>query len=156
VRQTTPDWENSCGICRRCGFGGDLHVAGRLASDHKYLRIRDLCQELAFTVASALTISVFIIKQKARAQNSSPQPPFPIFCGWAPEERSSVYGQGLKEIRVDRRLGDSLNSTMASPRMVHKTCFACHEPAKARDFVFTRYALGRQRWSSEPTPKEKE
>ena len=23
---------------------------------------------------------------------------------------------------------------------VHKTCFSCHEPAKARDFVFTRYA----------------
>jgi hypothetical protein len=23
---------------------------------------------------------------------------------------------------------------------VHDTCFACHEPAKARDFVFTRYA----------------
>ena len=23
---------------------------------------------------------------------------------------------------------------------VHKACFACHEPAKARDFVFTRYA----------------
>jgi hypothetical protein len=23
---------------------------------------------------------------------------------------------------------------------VHKTCFTCHEPAKARDFVFTRYA----------------
>ncbi len=23
---------------------------------------------------------------------------------------------------------------------VHKTCFACHEPAKARDFVFTHYA----------------
>jgi hypothetical protein len=23
---------------------------------------------------------------------------------------------------------------------VHKTCFPCHEPAKARDFVFTRYA----------------
>jgi hypothetical protein len=22
---------------------------------------------------------------------------------------------------------------------VHKTCFSCHEPAKARDFVFTRY-----------------
>ena len=22
----------------------------------------------------------------------------------------------------------------------HKTCFPCHEPAKARDFVFTRYA----------------
>ena len=23
---------------------------------------------------------------------------------------------------------------------LHKTCFPCHEPAKARDFVFTRYA----------------
>jgi hypothetical protein len=23
---------------------------------------------------------------------------------------------------------------------VHDTCFACHEPARARDFVFTRYA----------------
>ena len=23
---------------------------------------------------------------------------------------------------------------------VHNTCFSCHEPAKARDFVFTRYA----------------
>jgi hypothetical protein len=23
---------------------------------------------------------------------------------------------------------------------VHKTCFACHEPVKARDFVFSRYA----------------
>ena len=23
---------------------------------------------------------------------------------------------------------------------MHKTCFACHEPAKARDFVFTSYA----------------
>jgi hypothetical protein len=23
---------------------------------------------------------------------------------------------------------------------VHQTCFACHEPAKARDYVCTRYA----------------
>jgi len=23
---------------------------------------------------------------------------------------------------------------------VHKTCFACHGPAKDRDFVFTRYS----------------
>jgi hypothetical protein len=23
---------------------------------------------------------------------------------------------------------------------VHQTCFRCHEPAKARNFVFTRYA----------------
>jgi hypothetical protein len=25
---------------------------------------------------------------------------------------------------------------------LHKTCFPCHEPAKGRDFVFTRYAPG--------------
>jgi hypothetical protein len=23
---------------------------------------------------------------------------------------------------------------------LHKTCFPCHEPAKARDFLFTHYA----------------
>ena len=23
---------------------------------------------------------------------------------------------------------------------VHQTCYPCHEPAKARDFVFTRYS----------------
>jgi hypothetical protein len=27
-----------------------------------------------------------------------------------------------------------------SDEAVHQTCFACHVPAKARDFVFTRYA----------------
>jgi hypothetical protein len=27
-----------------------------------------------------------------------------------------------------------------SDEAVHKTCFACHEPDKDRDFVFTRYA----------------
>jgi hypothetical protein len=27
-----------------------------------------------------------------------------------------------------------------SDEAVHKTCFSCHEPAKDRDFVFTRYA----------------
>jgi len=32
---------------------------------------------------------------------------------------------------------------------VHKTCFPCHEPAKARDFVYTRY-------SSSPGYKESE
>ena len=28
----------------------------------------------------------------------------------------------------------------ADGEAVHKTCFACHAPAKERDFVFTRYA----------------
>jgi hypothetical protein len=27
-----------------------------------------------------------------------------------------------------------------APEAVHRTCFACHEPARDRDFVFTRYA----------------
>ena len=27
-----------------------------------------------------------------------------------------------------------------SDETMHKTCFSCHEPAKDRDFVFTRYA----------------
>ena len=32
------------------------------------------------------------------------------------------------------------NDGKPADEAVHKTCFACHEPAKARDFVFTRYA----------------
>jgi hypothetical protein len=31
--------------------------------------------------------------------------PSPIFRGRAPQERGSVYGQGLEQIRLDRRLG---------------------------------------------------
>ena len=32
------------------------------------------------------------------------------------------------------------NNGKPADEAVHKTCFACHEPARARDFVFTRYA----------------
>ena len=32
------------------------------------------------------------------------------------------------------------NDGKPADEAVHDTCFACHEPAKARDFVFTRYA----------------
>jgi Cytochrome P460 len=32
------------------------------------------------------------------------------------------------------------NDGKPADETVHETCFACHEPAKARDFVFTRYA----------------
>jgi hypothetical protein len=32
------------------------------------------------------------------------------------------------------------NDGKPADEAVHKTCFACHEPAKARDFVFTSYA----------------
>ncbi len=32
------------------------------------------------------------------------------------------------------------NDGKPADEAVHKTCFACHEPVKARDFVFTHYA----------------
>jgi hypothetical protein len=32
------------------------------------------------------------------------------------------------------------NDGTPADEAVHHTCFSCHEPAKARDFVFTRYA----------------
>lgn len=32
------------------------------------------------------------------------------------------------------------NDGKPADESVHKTCFSCHEPVKARDFVFTRYA----------------
>ena len=32
------------------------------------------------------------------------------------------------------------NDGKPASEAVHKTCFACHNPAKAHDFVFTRYA----------------
>ena len=31
------------------------------------------------------------------------------------------------------------NNGKPADEAVHQTCFACHEPVKARDFVFTRY-----------------
>lgn len=84
-------------------------------------------------VASALTISVFIIKQKAKAQNSSPQP-FPRNGVQFMVKHSRKYaltgGWGFAQF----------NEGKPADEAVHKTCFAYHEPAKARDFVFTRYA----------------
>jgi hypothetical protein len=32
------------------------------------------------------------------------------------------------------------NDGKPADRAVHQTCFACHQPVEARDFVFTRYA----------------
>jgi len=32
------------------------------------------------------------------------------------------------------------NDGKPADEAVHQTCFRCHEPAKARDFIFTRYA----------------
>jgi hypothetical protein len=32
------------------------------------------------------------------------------------------------------------NDRKPADEAVHKTCFLCHEPVRARDFVFTHYA----------------
>jgi len=43
---------------------------------------------------------------------------------------ASTGGWGFGEFKDGKPTGED----------VHKTCFACHEPGKDRDFVFTRYA----------------
>src|SRR5574341_1098074 len=43
----------------------------------------------------------------------------------------STGGWGFAQFNTDGTPADEA---------VHTTCFSCHEPAKARDFVFTRYA----------------
>jgi Cytochrome P460 len=43
---------------------------------------------------------------------------------------SATGGWGFAQFKDGKAAGEAL----------HKTCFPCHEPAKARDFVFTRYA----------------
>jgi Cytochrome P460 len=42
----------------------------------------------------------------------------------------STGGWGLAQVADDKSDDESL----------HTICFSCHEPAKDRDFVFTRYA----------------
>ena len=68
--------------------------------------------------------------------------PCPIFRGRAPHERGSVYGQGLKKIRRDRRLGvRSLQRRQTCRRGVHENLLSLpRSQSKHRDFVFTRYA----------------
>jgi hypothetical protein len=75
------------------------------------------------------------------------------------EENNKVFGRfqsfvaGLPKNGVQFMVKDSrkyastggwgfaqFNDGNPADEAVHKTCFACHEPAKARDFVFTRYA----------------
>jgi hypothetical protein len=54
----------------------------------------------------------------------------------------SVYGQGLKKVRRNGRLGfGQFKDGKPADEAVHKTCFPCHEAyAKGHDFVFTWYA----------------
>jgi hypothetical protein len=44
---------------------------------------------------------------------------------------ASTGGWGFAQFNNDGKPADEAT---------HKTCFPCHEPAKERDFVFTRYA----------------
>ena len=63
-----------------------------------------------------------------------------IFRGWAADKRS-VYDQGLKEIRLDWRLGVfPIHQRQIWHHVVQSSCFACHASERATDFVFTRYS----------------
>jgi hypothetical protein len=44
---------------------------------------------------------------------------------------AATGGWGFAQFNKDGKAADEAK---------HRTCFACHEPAKDRDFVFTRYA----------------
>jgi len=59
----------------------------------------------------------------------------------APHE-PSVYGQELKKIRASTAGWGfaQFNDGKPADEAVHQTYFACHQPVKTRDFVFTRYA----------------
>jgi hypothetical protein len=50
--------------------------------------------------------------------------------GDADEEAAPIFGVEIPPF----------NDGKPADEAVHQTCFRCHEPAKARDFVFTRYA----------------
>jgi hypothetical protein len=75
------------------------------------------------------------------------------------EENNKVFGQAQSHVAgapkngVQFMVKDSkkyaatggwgfaqFNDGKPADEAVHNTCFACHEPGKARDFVFTRYA----------------
>ncbi len=73
-------------------------------------------------------------KAFGRRQSFVPGPP-----GMVP----SVYGQGLKKVRRNGRLGGFAQfdkDGKPADEAVLNTCFACHQAIKARDLVFTRYA----------------
>ena len=53
------------------------------------------------------------------------------------EENNKVFGRAQSFVA-----GSPKNGVQFKPadEAVHQTCFRCHEPVKARDLVFTRYA----------------
>jgi hypothetical protein len=64
----------------------------------------------------------------------------PSFRGLSHE--CSVYGEGLSKVRCDRGWGFGHFTPDGKPgdEAFMKTCFPCHEKAKASDLVFTHYA----------------
>jgi hypothetical protein len=61
---------------------------------------------------------------------------------WPGPPRTFSLWSRTQENTPRRAAGVSLNSKTANlpDEALLKTCFPCHEPVKARDFVFTRYA----------------
>lgn len=69
-----------------------------------------------------------------RAQSFVPGPPpdwYLQFMVKDSEKHASTGGWGFAQFNKEGKPADEA---------MHKTCFPCHEPAKARDFVFTHYS----------------
>ena len=70
-------------------------------------------------------------KSSAVANLSWPGPPKKVqFMVKDSSKYASTGGWGFAQF----------NDGKPADEAMHKTCFPCHEPAKDRDFVFTRYA----------------
>jgi hypothetical protein len=51
-------------------------------------------------------------------------------CWWQAKRYAATGGWGFVQFKDGKPADEA----------VHKTCFGCYEPAKARDFAFTHYA----------------
>jgi hypothetical protein len=58
--------------------------------------------------------------------------------GWIGLKQDLANRQWRKETRWGFA---QFNDGKPADEAVHNTCFSCHQAAKARDFVFARYAL---------------
>ncbi len=96
---------------------------------------------LTIIVASALTISVFISNKKRKRRIAVPSRRSQSFVAGPPKNGVQFMVKDSRKYALTGGWGFAqFNDGKPADGAVHKTCFACHEPAKARDFVFTRYA----------------
>jgi hypothetical protein len=67
--------------------------------------------------------------------------PSPIFRGRSPKNGVQFMVKDSRNYAATAGWGFAqFNDGKPADEAVHKTCLPCHQPVKARDFVFTRYA----------------